>query len=473
MGEPLRSGDLDAVSSQLRRSARDIVEVAHRCECGLPDVVTTAPRLSDGTPFPTSCYLTCPRLTGWISTLEAEGVMREMQDRLATDTELAARYRAAHYDYLARRARLGHVAEIEGVSAGGMPDRVKCLHALVAHALAAGPGTNPFGDEALELLATRGRRRTTACVGAGVANRRVAAIDCGTNSIRLLVADVDSGTGRLTEVDRRMEIVRLGEGVDRTGVLDDRALQRTLVALDGYAARIAELGAERARFVATSATRDAANRATFVDGVRQRLGIDPEVISGAEEARLSFAGATAGLLRLQAPVLVVDIGGGSTEFVMGVDAPDAAYSVDVGCVRMSERHFRHDPPLPAEVRAARDDIDAAIREAASVVPMRKAGTLVAVAGTATTVAAIALGLPAYDAAAIHGSTVGAADVHRIAEELLYRPRPVRAAMPVLHPGRVDVIAAGALVLSAIVSYADVAQIVVSEHDILDGLARSL
>ena len=473
MGEPIGSGDLDAVAVQLDRRPRDIVEVAHRCECGLPDVVTTAPRLSDGTPFPTSFYLTCPTLASAISTLEADGVMRDMQERLGTDQGLAGEYRAAHYDYLARRARLGHVAEIDGVSAGGMPDRVKCLHALVAHALAAGPGVNPFGDEALQRLAAGGLDRTRPCVDHGEAAQRVAAIDCGTNSIRLLVADVDTATDRLVDVDRQMQIVRLGQGVDRTGVLDAAALERTLNAVDGYASRISELGAGAVRFVATSATRDAANREEFVDGVRLRLGVEPEVISGDEEARLSFVGATAGLTGLTPPVLVVDIGGGSTEFVHGTRTPDAARSVDVGCVRMSERHFHHDPPLPSEVSAARDDVDAAIRDAAATVPLRDVGTLVAVAGTATTVAAIALGLPEYDAAAIHGSVIDAADVHRIAEDLLYRPRQSRAAMPVMHPGRVDVIAAGALVLSAVVAYTGVARLVVSEHDILDGIARSV
>ena len=475
MGEPIEPGDLDAVAGQLGRLPRDVIDIAHRCACALPDVVSTAPRLSDGTPFPTTFYLTCPRLSAWLSTLEAEGVMGDMQQRLAADDDLAARYRSAHFDYLARRARLGHVPEIDGVSAGGMPDRVKCLHALAAHALAAGPGVNPFGDEALALVEARGLQRSAPCViGRGRPGaRRVAAIDCGTNSIRLLVADVDPLTLALTDVDRRMEVVRLGQGVDRTGRLDAEALERTFAAVDRYAARIAELGADGVRFAATSATRDAANRDVFVDGVRRRLRLEPEVISGDEEAQLSFVGATSGLTGLTAPVLVVDIGGGSTEFVLGSSAPEAARSVDVGCVRMTERHFHHDPPLPSEVRAARDDIEVAISVAASVVPLRRAGTLVAVAGTATTVAAIALGLPAYDAEAIHGSVIDAAAVHLIAEDLLYRPRDQRAAVPVMHPGRVDVIAAGALVLSAIVAHTGVARLVVSEHDILDGLALSV
>lgn len=481
--EAMSAEDVAAVEAQLGRPTRGMLGVSHRCPCGLPDVVTTAARLPDATPFPTTFYLTCPRLTSAISTLESVGVMRAMQERLASDPDLAQRYRLAHADYLRRRAALGDdVPEIEDVSAGGMPDRVKCLHALVGHALAAGPGVNPFGDEALTMLG--GVDRSTACVTVAPAavTRRVAAIDCGTNSLRLLVADVTTSSPdeppRLDDVERTMEVVRLGQGVDRTGRLDDDALRRTFAGVDRYAARISDLRATSVRFAATSATRDASNRQVFVDGVRERLGVEPEVISGEEEARLSFRGALAGLPGLSAesaPVLVFDIGGGSTEFVLGGvgGGPSAASSVDVGCVRMAERHFRNDPPLPAEVRAARDDIDDAIRLAAQTVPLRRAHTLVGVAGTVTTVAALALGLPAYDADAIHGAVIDAADVHRITEQLLYMTREKRAALPVMHPGRVDVIAAGALVLSAVVAYSGHASLIASEHDILDGLALDL
>jgi exopolyphosphatase/guanosine-5'-triphosphate,3'-diphosphate pyrophosphatase len=229
--------------------------------------------------------------------------------------------------------------------------------------------------------------------------------------------------------------------------------------------------------VATSATRDAANRDEFVSGVRGRLGVEPEVISGAEEAALSFAGATSDLdiAGAAAPCLVVDIGGGSTEFVMGEPgrAPTASASVDVGCVRMTERHFATDPPYPAEVAAARDDIDAAIAVAAREVPLRSARSLIGLAGSVTTVAALALRMWEYDANAIHGSVIAAADVHRVCEELLYATREKRAANPVIHPGRVDVIAAGSLVLSAVAAYTGVAEVLVSEHDILDGIAASL
>ena len=306
--------------------------------------------------------------------------------------------------------------------------------------------------------------------------RRVAAIDCGTNSIRLLVADLDPSTGAATDLDRRMEIVRLGEGVDRSGRLSDAALARTFAACDTYAAAVRAHGAERVRFVATSASRDAQNRDVFVDGVRTRLGVEPEVVSGAEEAALSFTGATRELVGDDAlgqpPYLVIDIGGGSTEFVVGTGAPAAALSVDVGCVRMTERHLRADPPTTEQVAAATHDIDAAIERAAVGVPLGSAHTLVGLAGSVTTVAAIALGLADYDSARIHHSRIPAARVHEIARELLAMPRAGRAAIPVMHPGRVDVIGAGALVLSRIVERVGLAEVLVSEHDILDGIAWS-
>jgi len=308
-------------------------------------------------------------------------------------------------------------------------------------------------------------------------SRRVAAIDCGTNSVRLLISEVDAASGLAVDVAREMRIVRLGEGVDANGRLSDSALSRTFAAVDEYAGLIAAKAVDAVRFVATSATRDAANREEFITGIRGRLGVEPEVISGDEEAALSFAGATGNLDIAGAapPCLVVDIGGGSTEFVMGEPgrAPTASASVDIGCVRMTERHFDADPPYPAEVAAARDDIDAAIVEVAKAVPLRQAKSLVGLAGSVTTVGALAMGMWEYDASRIHGSVITAADVHRVCEELLYATREKRDANAVIHPGRVDVIAAGSLVLSAIVAYTGVPEILVSEHDILDGIAASI
>ena len=302
---------------------------------------------------------------------------------------------------------------------------------------------------------------------------RVAAIDCGTNSIRLLVADV--AADRLVDIDRRMEIVRLGEGVDRTGRFSDAALVRTFAACDLYASAISSAGAERVRFVATSASRDVANRAAFVEGVRERLGIEPDVITGDDEARLSFTGAVRGLDHSIAPAprLVVDIGGGSTEFVFGDDSPSSAISVDIGCVRMTERHLHSDPPTPDEIAGAVHDIDDAVARAARAVPVGKAHSLIGVAGTVTTVAAIALGLPAYDADLLHGSVISAAQVEDVTAALVAMPRAERAALPVMHPGRVDVIAGGALVLRSIMRATGRGSVVVSEHDILDGIAWAL
>ncbi|MCZ3387556.1 MAG: Ppx/GppA family phosphatase [Actinomycetia bacterium] len=308
-------------------------------------------------------------------------------------------------------------------------------------------------------------------------SRRVAAIDCGTNSVRLLIAEVDPGSGLLADVAREMRIVRLGEGVDATGLLNASALERAFGAVDEYARLIEGAGVDAVRFVATSATRDAKNRADFVSGIRGRLGVEPEVISGDEEAALSFTGATNNLEIAGAatPCLVVDIGGGSTEFVMGEPGrpPSLSASVDIGCVRMTERHFLDDPPWPAEVSAARDDIDAAIAEVAKTMPLRRAGSMVGLAGSVTTVAALAMGMWEYDSARIHGAVITAADTHRVCEELLYSNHEKRSANPVVHPGRVDVIAAGSLVLSAIVAYTGLAEILVSEHDILDGIAAAL
>ena len=296
---------------------------------------------------------------------------------------------------------------------------------------------------------------------------RVAALDCGTNSLRLLVADV-LPDGALRDVHREMRIVRLGQGVDATGVLAPEALERTFGALRSYLPLME--GASRVRMVATSATRDAANASDFVDGVTAILGVPPEVVSGDEEARLSFSGATAGL-GLPGPYAVCDIGGGSTEFVLGTASVEAAVSVDVGCVRLTERRLRSDPASPAEVAAAVADIGAALDR----VPfgVSAAATFVGLAGSVTTVTAIALGLTAYDPAAIHLARVPAAAVEDVTARLLAMSRAERAALPVMHPGRVDVIGAGALVLREIVRRWSVAEVVASERDILDGIALSI
>ena len=550
------SEDLETLSRQLGRPARDVVEIGARCVCGNPLVATTAPRLSNGIPFPTTYYLSHPVITAAVSRLEAAGVMNEMTERLEQDPELAARYRAAHEAYLqvrneiGERTDVGPVPEIDGVSAGGMPTRVKCLHVLVGHSLAAGPGVNPLGDEALdrisewwtrdrcycegawdttgavpsrdlsrhtktqglsaeELDAKRAARREAVAAAANAEQQgeamqeqgsapqqstaegtshasrpsvRVAAVDCGTNSIRLLIADVtqDDGVPRLTDVVRLMRVNRLGQGVDATGRLAPEALERTFEAADEYAALIREHGAERVRFVATSASRDAQNRDEFVAGIRERLGVEPEVITGDEEAALSFAGATSVLGGSNgSKTLVVDLGGGSTEFVLGTsDGVLAAKSTNMGCVRFTERHLTSNPPTDAEITVVRGEILDIIAQVLPVVPLADADRLVGVAGTITTVTAHALHLPEYSAESIHGTELDVAQIDQAANELLHMDRDARAELPYMHPGRVDVIGAGALIWQTIVDRVSeltdgkVSSAVTSEHDILDGIALS-
>ena len=300
---------------------------------------------------------------------------------------------------------------------------------------------------------------------------RVAAIDCGTNSIRLLIADITGDN--FQEITREMEVVRLGQGVDATGAFDPEAVERTLVATKKYAEIIQSKGVEKIRFCATSATRDASNRDIFIDGVREILGIEPEVIPGTEEAALSFMGATKSLAYADKPFLVVDIGGGSTEFVLGGDEVEFARSVNIGCVRMAERHLKAQPPKPETIQSAIKDIDEAIQDAAHFVPFTTAKTLIAVAGTATTVAAAALGLTEYDRHAIHLSRIPAQKVIEIAQMLQLMDRAQIAALGYMHPGRVDVITAGALVLSRVMIATGATEFVASETDILDGMAWSL
>lgn len=337
-------------------------------------------------------------------------------------------------------------------------------------------------------------QRSVRAVTAG--RTRVAAVDCGTNSLRLLVADVDPAAGRLTDVDRRMEIVRLGQGVDATGRLAPEALDRTLRALAGYAKIIKAASADAVRMVATSATRDAANAIDFVRGVEAVLGVPPEVLSGQDEAYLSFTGATAeltapaglaaapgGLAAVPGgPYLVVDIGGGSTEFVLGDGQPAGrpaactglrALSVDIGCVRLTERHLHGDPPSPAEITAAAADIETALDAVAAAMPAATARTLVGLAGSVTTVAGLALGLAEYDPSRIHHARISAAQVTEQTARLLGQTRAQRAALGVMHPGRVDVIGGGAMVLDHVMRRFGFAGVLVSEHDILDGIAWSL
>ncbi|QRV01961.1 Ppx/GppA family phosphatase [Arcanobacterium phocisimile] len=310
--------------------------------------------------------------------------------------------------------------------------------------------------------------------------KRVAGIDCGTNSIRLLIADVDEN-GKLTDIDRRLEIVRLGQGVDSTGQFDPQALERTLAVVDDYARRIRHHECESVVFAATSATRDAANRDIFIDGVRERLGVDVNVFSGDEEARTSFAGAISALIDPIEPMLAIDLGGGSTELVLGKrdGSVISAFSMDVGSVRMRERRLKSDPPTSEEIALARADIRYALDEAEYHVDLGQARAIVGLAGTVTSVAALALGLETYDSERIHGLSMSIAEIERATDWFINASGAERAAVPFLHPQRADVMGAGALVWQEVVrrivqrcaeAEHQISAVTISEHDILDGLA---
>ena len=326
-----------------------------------------------------------------------------------------------------------------------------------------------------------------------------AAVDCGTNSVRLLIARA-SAAG-LAEVDRRLFITRLGQGVDATGRFAPEALERTFAAMDDFAAQLGSLGGARTRVVATSAARDAANSAVFFDGVRARFGVDAEIISGAEEAALSYAGAVGALPGLPTPALVMDIGGGSTELALGEPAanvilsetaterqvagsmplgisrqPDAgagsplAVSLDMGSVRLRERFFASDPPTPAQIEAAEAFADGLLD--GSGVPFGDASSWVGVGGTATCLSAIALGLSSYDAAAVHGSTLTRETIDALSDRLLAMPVAEIVKIPTMVPGRADVICAGALICRA-VGRRVAGDLRVSEADLLDGIVARL
>ena len=305
---------------------------------------------------------------------------------------------------------------------------------------------------------------------------RVAAVDCGTNAVKLLVAELDPTAGSQRELVRELRMTRLGQGVDRTGLLAPDALARTLAVLDDYAATALRLGVERIRCCATSAVRDARNGAALAAGARARLGVGIEVLTGSQEAALSYAGVVRGLRGVGVdtadPLLVVDIGGGSTELVLGASAHllDAA-SADVGAVRLTERHLTDDPPTPAQCAAAAADADSALT--ALTVQPADAGTVVGVSGTAVTIAALALGLPSLDPARLHGARVDVSRLRSCCAALLAATVAERRALLVMHPGRADVIGGGAVLLDRVLAGAGVDQMVVSTQDLLDGIAWSL
>jgi exopolyphosphatase/guanosine-5'-triphosphate,3'-diphosphate pyrophosphatase len=303
--------------------------------------------------------------------------------------------------------------------------------------------------------------------------KRVAAIDCGTNSIRLLISDIDTSTNTATDVVREMRIVRLGEGVDRTNAFLPTALERTFKAVEEYDKLLLKHNVEHVRFVATSATRDAQNKAMFIKGVIDRLRIVPEVIAGVEEAALSFDGATRSLRQKHsAPFLIIDLGGGSTELVIGDKEPTGAYSMDVGCVRMTERHTPGGNPTKEQEEAIRTDVRNALKVAGTKVDWKTAKTVVGVAGTITTVAAHVLNLKTYDPDVLHGASITAEQVSQTAQDFITLTPAQRGALPYMHEGRIEVITAGSIVLDEVMKGIGAQTLIASERDILDGVTWS-
>ena len=533
LATPASDAERAIVEKQLGRFPRGMVAVGARCACGRPLAVITRPCLEDGTPFPTTCYLTSPEAVKAISHVEADGLMREYNELLQSNEDVKKQYERAHKYYLQFRHELAvalgdseeHISEM---SAGGMPVRVKCLHALLAQTLVMGKGVNPIGDLALERIkdefdpnvcrcttpwsddadaaetqvvveeksagedagedAAEGAVKNADCAEKSVT---VAAIDCGTNSIRLKIAQV-SEHGMKDIVPRMLRVVRLGQGIDETHRFADDALERVRSAAREFAKVLKEHPVDAIRFVATSATRDAENREIFEQMMIDELGVCPEVISGTEEAALSFLGATSVVSRdeLRPPYLVVDLGGGSTELVLGGDGDslpahkvEAAYSMNVGSVRMTERHLHTDPPTEEEIQNAIDDVDKHIDEAFKVVPAGRVRTIIGVSGTVTTMAALAMGLQHYDHTAVDGVRIGLEKAYEVNDRFLRMTRERRRTYATIHPGRVDVVGGGAVVWSRVLerlakaAHEDHGEVldtfVASEHGLLDGITLDL
>ena len=464
MGER-RGSDLPIVRDQLGREPTTHFTVVARCPGGHPLVIRNDPVDAQGRPFPTLFWLTCRAAVKAVSRLESEGWIGRFKARAEEDPAFAEALAAAHEDYARERSR-GFAQALGWGGVGGTGVGVKCLHAHYANHLAGGP--DPVGASVAERVEP---------VHPEEAPGRVAAVDLGTNSIRLLVAsgrrDASGRTnGSLDEFARDMVITRIGQGVERTGRIDPEALARTVGVLARYCRRARALHAGRIRVAATAAVREASNREELEAAVREHAGSELQVIGGEREAGLSFLGATRGL-DAPAPFLILDIGGGSTELVMGTDRPDAATSTPMGSVWLTEQLVRSDPPSEEDLAAARRAVAGILDEASRIVPVRDARTFVAVAGTATTVQAISLGLTFYDPEAIHRTWLSVAEAERVLGGLARMTNPERAAIPVMAPGRGDVIVAGAIILVEAMRRFGFDRALVSEADILDGLALEM
>jgi exopolyphosphatase / guanosine-5'-triphosphate,3'-diphosphate pyrophosphatase len=458
----LRGSDLRTVERQLGRVPSTDFSVIARCSpagpggAGHPLVIRNHPVDRGGNPFPTLYWLTCPDAVRAVSRLESEGWIKRLADRAERDPELGEALDAAHRSYAEERGRVVREAAAWG-GVGGVRAGVKCLHAQYANHLAG--GADPVGAWVAERVEpihpeTPGRER-------------VAAVDMGTNSIRVLVAERSDG-GPL-DLARDLVITRLGLGIDRTGRLDPQAVRRTIEVLERYVRRARALGAGRIRVGATSAVRDAADRRSLDEQVARVVGESAEVLTGEREAELSFLGATSDLDPAR-PALVFDIGGGSTELVVGGARPEAAASVDLGSVRVTERVGPADPPSSDDLERMRAFASESLGAAEGAIPWGRAASLVGVAGTTTTVQSLALGLARYDPEVLHGSVLAREGAERVLRELAAMTIAERAALPVMTPGREDVIVAGAVILVEILRRWGFDECVVSERDILDGLA---
>lgn len=503
--------DSRVVSVQIGRPVRGEVSVASRCDLGLPVVVKVPPLLEDGTPFPTLYWLTCPLASKRVARIESAGGVAAYAQRAESDPDFAGHLKAAHIEYETERAELlgvhgasepgegrrVHPSPTGGVAGVMKPGSVKCLHAHLAHTL--GGGQNPIGSELageiLPLSCTApcvvddqlnpawrepelSERKPVADGVDGAA--RVAAIDVGTNSTRLLVAELDPA---YRPIQREMTITRLGYKVDETGRLDPASMERTVETIARYAGIAKRLGAKAMRIAATSACRDASNRNEFFTRVHEVAGVEPEILSGEQEAATAFRGALSGL-KGRGPWLVVDIGGGSTEVVLGetasgppagVGRPGVAssISIDMGCVRITERFLKSDPPTSAEKDAALAAIQAGLESAERVVVAASADKIIGVAGTVTTLAAISLGLTDYDPAKTHHYELSVTEVRRIYEALGAVTAAERVEQFGVLPGRADVIVAGSMILLAVLERWGFDSVLVSEADILDGLILSM
>jgi exopolyphosphatase/guanosine-5'-triphosphate,3'-diphosphate pyrophosphatase len=453
------------VAAQLGREPGIPFEVVARCGLGHPLVIRNRPIDANGNPFPTLYWLTCPEAVKAVSRLEADGWIRKLNEQAEIDPDLRTALRRAHEEYAREReAILPGAGSWGGV--GGTGRGVKCLHAHYAYYLAG--GEDPLGRWVAKHLAK------AEPIHYEKPGRRLAAIDLGTNSVRLLVARaVDAEPAEpLVELARDMVITRLGQGVDRTNRIAPDALRRTLKVIDRFARRARALGAERVRLSATSAVRDATNRDELADAVGRLTGEPMEVLSGRQEAERSFVGAVRSV-SVPGPRLVVDIGGGSTEFALGGDAATNSVSAQIGSVRLTERYVHTDPPSFEELDRVDLAVTSVLHQVEDRISVHAAASLVLVAGTATTVQAISLGLVEYDPEVIHGSTLTRADAERVFRLLADMSTEERKDIPVMPPGREDVIPAGAAILVAVMRRWGFAQGVVSESDILDGLVHDM